>query len=983
MKSVETVLLNNIDNPDSLFIFPTEISASMWADHLLRLLSKERENMSVAMEKFIAWDDFKSNSIKSRVQDKKSVPSALRKIFIDCLVKENAEKAALRKPVFTSLILPQWARQASQFSSWIAVILPQLGSWFKKITGLKKSEFLTEEAQKAALCFKDEDLDMYNLACRYASFLRDHGLFEPAWETPPFNDDGKNCFIFFPDSLSDYGEYKDLLSKSEHVNIINVPENFENDSDAFFYSNSRSEITEASLYIRALNEQGADWDSIAVCLADPQNYEPYVLREFSNRNIPYVKRTSKALTEYPAGGFFRAVLDCCSGDFSFSSVVALVMNKNLPWKNTEEIEKLIQFGMENNCIYSWVEIQEGKEERVNVWEDAFKEPVNYIESEVRNFFMDLKRKLQSFRSAKTFKELRRQYFAFRGQFFNMDECGKEANNVLSRCIKELMDLVELEKSFPDVQSPDPFLFLTDYLSEVFYLSKPESTGVAILPYKTAAAAPFSCHVILGAGHEKLSVIYSKLNFLPGKKRSELGISDEDASCAFINMHKFNSLKKSAFFCSEHTFSDYAIPHPKTNSSTEAKQRYSGDTGMENKFSHDYYDLEISKTSAPDFLHENQVNGFIEWKSRHSYDFYESHDYPESCDNISDNMKKSRIFKAGDEITNVIKERFTKDEKLRVSASSLRLYFQCSLKWLFQSVYSLQSLQIETSLMAENISGSVYHAVLNEFFTRLRETGKPLGEPVKTETDYTLPCPYQKILKDSVEEVFNCFPVIESDRKTRISALTGRLLYAGKEDFYYHLEKCLAYFLTYFAGCYVSGSESYYTIQKDSYLLNGYVDCILKDTREGDDKYIIVDFKRKSAPKRAEYSAQDENPMTDFQLPMYITLAEQKDNIKVYTALFYSILNLQPEVVIGTVSDIYEGKINPKKQEDQILRESESYIKIFDEFENKTKQFVKEILSGNFSVFPQERNNCYDCDFNRICRTVYIIDRENNYSLGKD
>jgi len=923
------------------------------------------------MEKFSAWDDFKSNSIKSKVQDKRSIPSALRKIFVDCLVRENAEKAALGTPVFTSLILPEWAQQAAQFSSWLTEILPQLCSWFKKITGSEKNDFLSAEAQKAALNFKNEDLDMFTLACRYAQFLKEHDLFEPAWETPPFNNDGKDCFLFFPESLSDYSEYKDLLGKSEHVTIISIPENFDNGCDTFFYTNSRSEITEASLYIRALNEQGVEWDSIAVCLADPQNYEPYVLREFVNRNIPYVKRTSKALTDYPAGSFFRAALNCCASDFSFSSVVSLVMNKNLPWKNSEEIEKLIQFGIENNCIYSWAEIQDGKEERINVWEDAFKKPVNYADKEVRDFFMDLKKRIRSFRGAGTFSELRKQYFIFRSQFLNTDDFSEETNNVLSRCIKELMELVELEKSFPGVSASDPFLFLTDYLSEVFYLSKPETTGIAILPYKTAAAAPFKCHIILGSGHEKLSVIYSKLNFLSGKKRSELGISDEDASDVFINMHKFNSVKRSAFFCSEHTFTDYAIPHPEIGSSSEPKQRYSGEPGMEGKFSNDYYDLEISKESQPDFLHEKQITGFTAWKNRHS------------LDDLSNEKEDIPLFKAKTEIRKIIKQRYTKDEMFRVSSSSLHTYFQCSLKWLFESVFSLQSLQLETSLMAENISGIVYHAVLNDFFTRLRENGKPLCEPVQSGANYALPPPYLKILKSSIDAVFSGFPVIEADRKTKISSLTSRMLQAGKDDFYYHLEKCLAHFLTFFAGCHVAGSESYFIIKKNSYLLNGYVDCILKDTSDGADKYIIVDFKRKSAPKRADCTAEDDNPLKDFQLPMYITLAEERDKIKVYTALFYSILNLQAETVIGTVNDIYGEKTIPKKQEDQIIRGSEWHKKIFNEFNDRSKQFAEEISTGNLSVFPQKKNECYDCSYNRICRTVYIIDCENNYFLGKD
>ncbi|MCL2759911.1 MAG: PD-(D/E)XK nuclease family protein, partial [Treponema sp.] len=705
MNSVETALLDNINNPNALFIFPTDISASQWADHVLRLMGPG----TIAMNKFIAWDVFKQKSIKSKVQNKKSIPSALRKIFVSRLVKENADAARNNTPVFCSLILPEWAQQASQFTSWLTVILPQLGAWFNKTTGLSIDSILSAESEKAASEFKGDDLDLFVLARRYARFLETYSLFEPAWETPPFNNDGKNCFIFFPESLSDYNDYRDLLSESNHVKTISAPDAKKSDFDTFFYTNSRSEITEAALYIRALNEKhGILWDSIVVCIPDSKHYEPYVIREFVNRNIPFVKRTSKPLTDYPAGRFFRSILDCTNGDFSFSSLVSLIMNKNLPWKNTIQIEKLIQFGIKNNCLYSWTEDKDGKEQHINVWEDSFNSPVEFFDNDVRKFFMDLKKRALSLRCADSFAELRRQYFIFREHFFNMDECSEEANQVLSRCISELMNLTELEKSFPDVPAVDPFLFLTEYLSEVSYLPQAKSSGVAILPYKTAAAAPFDYHIVLGAGHENISVIFSRLNFLPGKKRDELGIYDEDASAAFINMHVFNSVKKSAFFCSEHTFSDYAIPHPKTNSPGEPVQRYADNHEFKDTFSADYYNTESSFSFSESIsLHENQKKGFTEWKNRRGQTA------------ALDNSENTSSFTAGDKINDIIKTRYTEKKKPRISASSLQTYFQCSLKWLFQRVFSLENLQIETSLMAENISGTVYHAVLNEFFDKLK------------------------------------------------------------------------------------------------------------------------------------------------------------------------------------------------------------------------------------------------------------------------
>jgi len=971
MNPVEALLLENINNPNSLFVFPTDIASSRWADLLLRRMAENSDTAAISMEKFIAWDIFKQNSIKSKVQNKRSIPSALRKIFVSRLVKENANLAQGETPVFTSLIRVEWAQQASQFTSWLTGILPQLGAWFNKTTGLAINSILGDDAKRAAANFEGDDKDMFTLASRYAQFLEQYSLFEPAWETPPFNEDGKEVFIFFPESLSDYSEYKDLLANSEHVKIISAKESEEFLNDTFFYTNSRSEITEASLYIRALNEkQNIEWDSIAVCIPDTENYEPYVLREFNNRNIPYVKRSSKPLSDYPAGKFFRSILDCSSQDFSFNSLVSLVLNKNLPWKDSGTIDELIQFGIKNNCLYSWTEETDTQPKHINVWEDAFNNPIEFFNKEIRNFFNNLKKRVSSFRGAESFAELRKQYFIFRDQFFNMDDCDDETDLILSRCISELMNLVELEKGFPDVRAVDPFSFFTDFLTEVFYLPKPNTSGVAILPYKTAAAAPFDCHIILGAGQESLSVVYSHLNFLPGKKREELGIIDEDASVSFINMHKYNSIKNSAFFCCEQTFSGFAIPHSKIGAPSEAKERYASDSKYNDKFSQDLYKDEINHLNfslpsgdcGEQRLHENQMIGFTEWKKRRFKD-------------TSETSVKAK-WETTEEIQKIINASFAKTGKYSVSATSLQKYFQCSLKWLFESVFKLENIQIETSLMAENISGLVYHAILNNFFTELKNNNPILLKPVQSNKDISLPESYNKLLEKSINQIFDAFPLLNQNR---MSALTARLLSAGKKDFKYNLEIFLSQFLLYFAGCSVEGSESSYQLEQDTYTMRGTVDCILKDAES---QYIIVDFKLKYMPDRSDCIADnEENELADFQLPMYITLTEETKQYKVYTALFYSIVDLKPEVIIGTICNSNTEKTIPAKKENQIIRESERYDIIFKEFKNKTKQFADEISTGNFTIFKQKNNDCLDCDYQRICRTVYIIDRENNL-LGK-
>jgi len=964
MNHIETILLENIDTPNSLFVFPTDIAVSRWADRLLKI-----KGGSAAMNKFIAWDKFKQKSIKSKVQDKKSIPSALRKIFVSRLIDENSKAVMEDKPpVFTSLIGVQWASGAQQFTSWLTSILPQLGVWFNKTTGLSIDNILSDEADKAANRFKDDDsgintLDMYTLALNYAQFLEKYKLFEPAWETPPFNNDGMNCFIFFPEALSDFTEYKELLSASDNVKIISALNAQGSCCHTFYYTNARREITEAALYIRALAEkQNIPWDSIAVCIPDSQSYEPYVLREFANRNIPFVKRTSKPLTDFPAGQFFSSIADCVAVNFAFSSFIKLVLNKNLPWKDTEIIDSLVDFGIKNNCISSWTEEKDGEEFRINIWEDAFKNPYGYFDIKIAKYFNELKRHLTAFRNAPTFLELRKQYFIFRELFFDMDKCPEETDIVLSRCISELMELTELEKNFPDICAVDPFMFLCEYLSDVSYLAQAKTSGVAILPYKTAATAPFDCHIVLGAVQNNVSVVYSRLNFLSRSKREELGIIDEDASSSFIDFHKFNSLKAAAFFCSELSFTGYEIPYSKLEAPVNPKESYAGDPLFSEFFSEDLYLHE--ETSEILTLHENQVVGFNEWKNRNKQIIYSNNKPipPFFLDKIQKKLSYNPLFL----------------DLVSVSASALESYYKCSLFWLFNKMLKLENEHIERTLMDKFLSGNAYHAILDLFFTKLIK--KELKMPVVSVHGPVLPDDYLILLQDCINGVFDSFPSLTTDdKKPQMSSLSKHFLNASKNQFLIILSNCIAHFLSFFSGCQIVSCEKWYQVQYETYFLNGKSDCILKDKN---DNYIIVDFKSKKTPARKDFTGEREDGLRNLQLPMYITLTQENEKIQIETALFYSIVLCEPNVLFGRICNKVNEDYYPKKEKDVILKDSDVYNKIFEEFENKVQQFANEINNGDFSVFESDFYTCYKCDYNRICRKAMTIKQHKDICFGE-
>ncbi|MDR2738803.1 MAG: PD-(D/E)XK nuclease family protein [Treponema sp.] len=974
---IETILLENIDKPDALFVFPTDIAVNHWADRLLVL----RGGGTLAMDRFIAWDTFKQESIRAQKQGKKSVPAVLRKIFVSRLIQENTKNCRSEKiPLFSSLIPAEYAYTGASFVSWFTGILPQLGSWFEKTTGVPMSLINEKNGILAGGLLENDDRDLYTLASRYKQFLDEYGLFEPAWEKSPFDDTGKRCFIFFPESLMDYSEYAELLESTGRVTPVRISavSVAAKPCHTFFYTNSRSEITEAALYIRALHEnQGVSFESIVVSIPDESNYEPYVLREFTNRNIPFVRRQGKPLASYPAGQLFTAIANCVSRDFAFDALAGLLLNTHLPWKDSKVINQLIEFGIRNNCITSWKEINEdgsmGKE--IHVWEDAFKSSMGNKEERARSFYEILKGDIEKLCSANSFAGIRKHYFAFREKFLNMDECFPETDLILSRCVSELLFLIEIEKSFPSIIVSDPYTFFTEYLLEKNYLPQQYSSGVTVLPYRTAAPVPFECHIILGSTQNSLSVVISRLGFLSRAKREELNLQDEDASEVFINLHKLNSRLPATFFCAQETFSGYAIPHSLLNAAEKPRMRYGNDkTGVpvetadrmsdagdffavEQKF---YRSLQVPAESPyfPPRIHEGQFRGFNAWAARK---------------NRGDDGEK---WKPDQSLLDIIKARYCHNEefpgKFSVSASALEPYYNCALQWLFQRILRLENIRLETNLMSENIIGSVYHAILNWFFIAVKKTGRVLS-PLQ---NGILPWEYSDLLMECVGTILEGLPALLPEKKPEMSALTVRLIRAESKNIREKLEAFLTAFLAYFAGYRVMGSETSWKLNRESYYLNGKVDCMLESVGKNSDT-VIVDFKLYYMPDWNSCTASGHEGLTNFQLPLYMTLMEEQGGKPVDTALFFSILQARPQIIFGMIENRETGKSQPKEP----LPEEQLQL-VMDEFRRKAEQYVAEISTGNFSTISNNFKKCADCDYHSVCRTTYIVDREANL-LNRD
>nr|WP_318659594.1 PD-(D/E)XK nuclease family protein [uncultured Treponema sp.] len=928
---IKKTILESIKDRNAVFVFPTQICASMWADKTIEFSGTS----AVALERFIAWDEFKGSSIRSRQQDKTSVPSIMRDIFAENIIKQNSQNPFLKK-----IVMPEYAKTASRFSSWIASVLPSLSMWKKYL-----------EKNKVTPDGEDQDfLELYN---RYKDFLDKNNFFDPAWETPPFDSNGKKYFIFFPEILMDYSEYKELLESTDDIVIVNIPQSeLSHKPDAHYYKDTRVELREVVNYLRDKYEnEKISWDKMSVAVPDLETYGPYIQRDFDIYEIPYAIKNGKPLSSSGAGRFFRQVLNCSSDYFSFESLKGLLFNKELPWKDEAGNNNLIVFGQGNNCLCSFE--YEGK--RVDVWEESFEAPLKQKPSvHEKIYYRNLKQKINALVSSKTFAEIRTGYFAFREAFFdfNKETFSEQNDKILSRCISELGSLIDLEEKYKDTGVFDidaPFEFFCNYLDDKMYVPKNAESGVQILPYKTAACAPFDVHVIVDASQSSISVVYKQLTFLRDDKRAKLGFKeDSNITQKFITLYDMVSEKETLFTCSGETISAYGF----TNSYLTEIDHNPGKKYADKSFIKDDSYLEERKSflfkdgnEFPQRVFESAFNGFESWKKA----FAVKEKSLENLDEILDE-RINRYFKV--------------DGKVKISSTAMSSFFGCPRAFMMNKVLYVREMDDEAELIGVFTEGRHNHKILELYCKALKSNRLVLSYSAETDD---IPESHKVLLEKAIEQ---------AEEEAEESYLAGQILKTERPKFRKTILECVKKFSQIFNGFSPFENEVNYVYESpdDDYIIDGHIDCILKSPS---DEFILIDFKNtKSAfPKTPYYS--DDNIYPNTQLPLYKLIVEKghkndsESKIdKISACMFYAIKGNEKKVLYSDVNYLFTNGKEKKRQGE--------FNEMFEDTQNRCLEmadfYVEHLLDKNFSPELTEVGfeDCRSCDYRPICRRNYTL-----------
>lgn len=934
MNLIEQTIKTYGRDSENVFVFPSRIASRLWFQKSLNLTGLG----TVPSENYMSWDGFKESCLVSKAASLTPVSNTVRRIFAQYISRLNSEKAKEGNPLFKSLIPEAYAETGSIFSEWIAGILPQLDHFEKRYAD-KSMDFSNDDEMQDYIILKNE----------YADFLKKNSLFEPSWVSSEFYSYQKKYIIIYPELMEDFNEHAEFLNQQDGIIYIPCPKFNQKENLIDIYKNSRSELKNTVLQIEKLLNDGVRTDEISVSVPDIENYAAYIKREFYLRGIPVEFRSGFKLGLEQAGKLFSLIYDCVQNSFAFEFIKPIVLNKHIPWKDMEGAAALIDYGVKNNCAVSW---KENKDDTVykNIWIESFK--INYEKNEIeleqkkkaKDWFYSFYYAVNKICESKTFNDLQKNYFLFRKDLIDENGFSEKDNAILGRCISCLQELLYLEDKFGSYMPADRFKFFISELDKAIYVPQNTGLAVSIFPYRVAAATPFTYHFILNCSQEHTNIVYNKLSFLRKDKREALGVFETDASSYFFAA--YTESPNTVFSFSPHNFNSHLIINNlfEISEEEEIKNAERISKKIENLKQYDSFllDYPLDTKAALDGsfgiykIQKSASVSFSELKEKKYFSYLEN-----SYDGISE------------ELNLYIRENLFKNDALKLSQTDLKTFSECPVLWFLEKVLSVFSENYDAGIFDARNIGTLSHTVLEILYREICSTdnyfnSKNLDKYIERAS---------LIFDDAAEKYMDFRGALA---KPFIQSLKRRVL-----DAVNFVLKSDASFLDGYSPKWV---EEWIETEKEGILYRGKIDraSFPQDERSG----VIIDYKTNNLPSYSAYGKEGLNAedieLTDFQIPMYIFLAESKLHQTIEHAWFLSFVQQKINKVVNDNEVIPNkgGKSERTREDfqssiDALIREAERFAYLV-----KNQDFTKPS-----SVSFEE---CSGCRFKHICRTVYSV-----------
>lgn len=978
---IKKILIENIKNRDAIFVFPTGVDCNSWIEWSI-LNPEESGVKAVALEQFCAWDKFKINFISDREKTRKQIPSLLKKVFVQDIINKNIESTKNGNPIIKNIISPKYVDNAFSFTNWITGNLSSLNYWFEKYSEWLEKENIKDEDQ--------ENLDYLYLYNEYKKFLDDNNFFEPSWQEPEFSLTDKQIFIFYPEIIEDFTEYEEAFYNYDNVTKISLPlEEMEIQKPAYKFTDARSELRRTLLKIRELvKNEKCNYTDISLSIPEIETYIPYIKREAEKYCVPIVIRAGSGLTKNSAGRIFLEFKNFVEDNFSFDSVRSLFLDSYIPWKYEYFNEAIVREGSRLHCILNC--------DSNDIWEKALDGYVTKSRDgdtfvDCKTYYISLKNSIKKICNGKTFEEINKAWFTFKNTFLKEDGFDSNADNILSRCIIQLEELITLENDYIiplNLSIENHYSFFVNELESISYAPQTEVNGVSVFPYKVSALANFKYQFVINCSQNNLTISYKKLDFLNTSKRTQLGIVIDDniknVSNAFISLYAKN--KKDNYiqfsYCEE-SFSGFSIAHNFLKLEDEKNPlNYLDDEDFFINEKELFFDINKNrkKYDSKIILTHGQRNAFNNWKKT----LKKENDYKIS----NEVVKKINTVLKGKRLENLELEHT--DNSIVITQNDMTKFFPCPRKWLLSEVLKVREDSINISLYGPFDIGKIKHKALESLMKDFLKENKTLPITIKEENVFAKEEEIRNLVLKYVDDAIHdlkedyarsplTLKVLESEKNMITDSCMNFLhkfcVETECENGVYTKNITTASKKNGFGGASVFAVEEKFNkkIIEDVFGF-GIIDAIYKSneeiiSNEGnvlEDKNTlgIVDYKNKTIRKNNELNIVDDE-LLDFQMPMYYYLAREnlKNNV-INFAKFYSIEKTDNSSAV----DIYNREKHPSDYEEVIelfKKYVEEFNKVYTEkdYEPKTNPLRKTTIT---------KIVCSTCKYKEICRYTYSI-----------
>lgn len=1010
LSSIESFLREKITDKNAVFVFPTDIVCQSWAEWCI--IDGHTSVKSVALERFLAWDQFKGKFLSAEKEDSTAIPSLLRKMFVYDIIRQNAES-----PFFKKIIRSQFAFTAYSFADWLEKNLPSLKMWKKKLDQ-NKSEYGELD---------EEDKDYELLYQKYNEFLEKNSLFEPSWiEHINFSDEKRDFYIFYPEQLADFSDFDEIFSEVPNITALVIPKQEERPK-LYFYQDARRELRQTILrIINLVKTKKADWTEIALSIPDIETYRPYIQREFEQYGVPFVFRAGTSLTKNSAGRIFQEIYECHETNFSYDSIRTLVLDECIPWnetislnvKNTRDEpddiqafnlkelrEALVREGNRMRCICSYEEKNGINFESIDIWEEAFSN--TYAQNKVlQRFYRKLKLSVNRFFSEEnqSFANLISAWSSFKNEFINDGEFSSDANKILGRCITHLQELSEIQGAYKDagIKISNPFQFYLNILNKKMYTKQSDGEGVSVVPYKLTAGAWFKYQFVLDSSQKKLEVPYKPLSFLNSEKRKKLKLFEDEklynATEAIIRLYAkpVEGVPEGFvhFSASENSFSGFAIPHSLLDIEESVPDFDKDDFILSEKA---WIESGAENLLEVSVLQKNELDSWVKTAIPAEKDY-------QPGKNLSKKIKYSLVDSknASLESKNISFSDNAKKQNKISARGDLEKFFPCPRKWILSQILHLNTDSLDTDLMTIFDMGNLHHKILELFCKNylgknLPYYDKSSGQFFKLEENSSVLNGITEITQEinellygsgteenegivvkAIKHISNDFhdsPLViktllnqkQKIAQTIVSFLKELLLPCKLED----SEKS-SRVKSGIGTCIVFAVEGTFISEQEDFSYYGKIDCVVKtpDTKQ----YILLDYKNSysAIPAEKDFKVDEETGiLKDYQMAVYCRLLSNDCEKEIAAAYFYSI-KPQSTSYKKLVFDKSEKKNYPSFEPTVIA--SAEYAKLFNDkisdanpdFQPETSGDIKNRL--NTKVY----SDCIKCNFKAICRTTYSV-----------